>query len=179
MVMRRIALLAAPLLLASLGLTACGSSSSGGGTTSQPAVKVSGSFGTSPKVTIPHQKAGSALDVKTLIQGKGPVVASTDALVGNYAVYIWSGTTSKLAQSTFTSSPALFSGSLLPGLTTALKDKRVGSRVLAVIPPKYGYGSKGNSSSGVKGTDTLVFVIDVIKAYAADASATGKTVSSG
>lgn len=177
--MRRIALFAAPLLVASLGLTACGSSSSGGSSTSQPVVKVTGSFGTSPKVTIPHQKAGSALDVKTLIHGTGPEVASSDALVGNYAVYIWSGTTSKLAQSTFTSSPALFSGSLLPGLTTALKDKRVGDRVLAVIPPKDGYGTKGNSSSGVKGTDTLVFVIDVIKAYAADASATGKTVSSG
>jgi len=37
-----------------------------------------------------------------------------------------------------------------------------GSRVLLVVPPKDGYGSKGNVSAGIKGTDTLVFVVDVL-----------------
>jgi len=161
-----------------MALAGCGSSS-GGGASAAPVVSVTGSFGHAPTVKIPAQKAGSALDVKTVIQGHGPVMSGTDALIGNYAVYIWSGTTHKLAQSTFTSSPALFSGSLLPGLSTALKGKKVGSRVLAVIPPKDGYGSKGNPSGGVKATDTLVFVVDMIQTFAADASATGKTVSQG
>lgn len=174
--MRRIAVLLAPLLLASLGLTACGSSSPSAAKT---AVTVTGAFDKEPSVKIPAAKATSSLDVKTLIHGSGPTITSTDALVGNYVVYIWSGTTHKLAQSTYTSLPALFAGKLLPGLTTALKNQKIGSRVLAVIPPKDGYGTAGNSQGGVKGTDTLVFVIDLLKAYAANAAATGKAVSNG
>src|ERR1035438_9427153 len=99
---------------------------------------------------------------------------------GDYAVYIWSGKTHKLAQSTFqTKSPALFTGQLLPGLETALRGKKMGSRVLAVIPPKDGYGKAGNSQAGVKGTDTLVFVVDMITKFGAKAGASGTQVSGG
>ena len=175
--MRRFALFAAPVLFFSVALAGCGSSH--GGSSASPSVSVSGTFGKEPTVKIPSEKAGSSLDIKTLIQGNGPALTSTDALVGNYVVYIWSGTTHKLAQSTYTSGPALFRGKLLPGLSAALTGKKVGSRVLAVLPPKYGYGTSGNSQAGVKPTDTLVFVVDMIQAYAADAAATGKTVSMG
>ncbi len=177
--MRRIAVLLAPLLLATLAVAGCGSSSSSSSSDS-PAVTVTGHFGHQPQVKIPAQKAGSKLDVQTVIHGTGPALTGTDAVVGNYAVYIWSGTTHKLAQSTFTSgSPALFAGRLLPGLQTALKSQKIGSRVVAVIPPTEGYGKQGNPQGGVKPTDTLVFVIDLLKAYAADAAATGKSVSDG
>ena len=40
----------------------------------------------------------------------------------------------------------------------------VGSRVMLVIPPQDGYGSAGQASVGIKGTDTLVFVVDVLDA---------------
>ena len=175
--MRRIAvLLSAPLLaVAPLAVAACGSSGS-----STPTVTVSGSFGKSPTITIPNQSAGSNLTVKTLIKGSGPALSKSDAFVGNYAVYIWSGKTHKLAQSTFqTKTPQLFSGTLLPGLETALQGKTMGSRVLAVIPPKDGYGKTGNSSAGVSASDTLVFVIDMIKEFPNDAAATGSQVSNG
>jgi FKBP-type peptidyl-prolyl cis-trans isomerase len=175
--MRRIAvLLSAPLLaVAPLAVAACGSSGP-----SAPTVSVSGHFGSSPKITIPDQSASSNLTVKTLITGNGPVLNKTDAFVGNYAVYIWSGKTHKLAQSTFqTKTPQLFSGTLLPGLESALQGKKMGSRVLAVIPPKEGYGKTGNSSAGVSATDTLVFVIDMIKEFPNNAAATGSQVSNG
>jgi peptidylprolyl isomerase len=175
--MRRIAvLLSAPLLaVAPLALAACGSSGS-----STPTVSVSGHFGTNPKIAIPDQSASSNLTVKTLIQGSGPVLNKTDAFVGNYAVYIWSGKTHKLAQSTFqTKTPQLFSGTLLPGLETAVQGKKMGSRVLAVIPPKDGYGKTGNSQAGVSASDTLVFVIDMIKEFPNKAAATGSQLSNG
>jgi FKBP-type peptidyl-prolyl cis-trans isomerase len=175
--MRRIAvLLSAPLLaVAPLAVAACGSSGS-----STPTVSVSGQFGASPKITIPAQQAGSNLTVKTLIKGTGPVLNKSDAFVGNYAVYIWSGKTHKLAQSTFqTKTPQLFSGTLLPGLETALQGKTMGSRVLAVIPPKDGYGKTGNSSAGVTASDTLVFVIDMIKEFGNTQTAAGSHVSDG
>jgi FKBP-type peptidyl-prolyl cis-trans isomerase len=173
--MRRIAVLLAPLMLATLALTGCGGSSPSANST----VTVKGSFDKEPTVTIPAAKAPATLDVKTLYHGSGPTITTTDAIVGNYVVYIWSGTTHKLAQSTYTSLPALFAGRLLPGLQAALRNQKVGSRVLAVIPPKDGYGKQGNASGGVKPTDTLVFVIDLLKAYGAKATASGTQVSTG
>jgi peptidylprolyl isomerase len=40
----------------------------------------------------------------------------------------------------------------------------VGSRVLLVIPPSLGYGKAGSAQAGIKGTDTLVFVVDILSA---------------
>jgi peptidylprolyl isomerase len=177
--MRRITVLIAPLLLATLALAGCGGSSSSSSSASSAKVTVTGTFGQKPTVTIPDQKADGRLEVQTLIHGHGAALTSTDALLGNYTVYIWSGNTHKLAGSTYSSVPALFAGRLLPGLQTALKNQKIGSRVLAVIPPKDGYGSQGNPQGGVKPTDTLVFVIDLIKAYPSNASVSGKTVSAG
>ena len=62
---------------------------------------------------------------------------------------------------------------MLPGLESALIGKKIGSRVLAVIPPSQGYGTSGNSQLGITGSTTLVFVIDVLKSYADTAGATG------
>ncbi len=174
--MRRIAALLAVPPLAVLALAGCGSSTS----SSSPTVSVSGQFGTIPKVNIPKETAGKSLAVKTLVKGTGPALTKSDAFVGNYAVYIWNGKTSKLAESTFaTKSPALFSGQLLPGLETALQGRTMGSRVLAVIPPAQGYGKTGNSQAGVTAKDTLVFVVDMIKEFPNTASASGSKVSSG
>jgi FKBP-type peptidyl-prolyl cis-trans isomerase len=174
--MRRFTVLLSIPLLATVALAGCGSSSA----SNAAAVSVGGTFAKSASIKIPAQKAGTSLTVQTLIQGKGPTLGKTDAFVGDYAVYIWSGKTHKLAQSTFqTKTPALFAGQLLPGLETALRGKKMGSRVLAVIPPKDGYGKTGNSQAGVKGTDTLVFVVDMITKFGAKAGASGSQVSNG
>ena len=179
--MRRFAVLFTSMLLAAAAVAGCSGSTghSPSSSSANPKVTVTGAFGVVPKVTIPSQKAGTKLQVQKVIPGSGAAVPSTDALLGNYVAYIWSGTTHKLAQSTFDSVPALFGVHLLTGLTAALKDARVGERVLAVLPPKYGYGTQGNSSGGVAPNDTLVFVIDVIKAFPAKAAVTGKTISTG
>jgi FKBP-type peptidyl-prolyl cis-trans isomerase len=175
--MRRIAVMTVLPLLAIGVLAGCGGSSSSSG---NPAVTVSGAFDQNPSIKIPAQKAGSGLTVKTLIHGTGPVLGRTDSFDVNYAIYIWSGTAHRLAQSSFTAHrPTLFAGRLLPGLETALIGQKMGSRVLAVIPPKQGFGKSGNPQAGVKGSDTLVFVVDMLKDFKANASATGTTESSG
>jgi FKBP-type peptidyl-prolyl cis-trans isomerase len=185
---RASALVVIPLLavaavagFASSSSASTSSSLTSSSSTANQSVKVSGAFGVSPKVTFPKGKvAGSNLYIKTVIKGTGPKLTSADSLVGNFVLYDWRGKTARLLASTFSSGgPTLFSGKLLPGLSKALIGKPTRSRVLAVIPPKYGFGPGGNPSIGVKGTDTLVFVVDMLSAINNKASAVGKQVSNG
>ena len=53
---------------------------------------------------------------------------------------------------------------MISGWDTGLAGQTVGSRVMLVIPPKDGFGSTGSSQGGITGTDTLVFVVDIIDA---------------
>ena len=178
--MRRASALIAIPLLAAFAAVGCGSSSSTiSSAAANTSVTATGKFGAAPKVTIPPAKAGTNLVTKTLITGNGATVSSTDSFVGNYVAYIWSGTTHKLATSTYTATPSLFTGSLLTGLKSALTNVHVGSRVMAVIPPKDGFGSSGDSQLGIKATDTLVFVIDVVQKIGNTEGATGSQLSTG
>ena len=36
--------------------------------------------------------------------------------------------------------------------------------MILAIPPKDGYGDQGNRDAGIKGTDTLYFVVDILAA---------------
>ncbi len=186
--MRRFLALIAIPLLACVVLAGCGSSkssasssssSSSSSSTANSLVTATGSFGKAPAVNIPKAKAGGNLAIKTVIQGTGTTLTKSDALAANFVLYFWDGTSSALKASTFTSNPTVIGGSMLPGLESALIGQKVGSRVLAVIPPSQGYGTSGNSQLGITGTTTLVFVIDVLKAYADTAGATGTQVSNG
>ncbi|MCL2581933.1 MAG: FKBP-type peptidyl-prolyl cis-trans isomerase [Streptosporangiales bacterium] len=173
---RASALLAVPLIAAAAFVAGCSS------TPANPnaSVTASGKFGAAPKVTIPAQAAGKSLYSKDVIQGKGTALTSSDSFVGNYQAYDWSGKKHKLLMSTYTThTPSLFPSKLLPGLSSALKGAKEGSRVVAVIPPKEGFGPQGNPQLGVKGGDTLVFVLDVMKAVSNTASASGQHVSDG
>ncbi len=181
--MRRTAAALSFPLLAIMLLAGCGSSSSSTPPVSNAngSVAVSGTFGAAPAVQIPAAQASSKLAIKTVIKGTGPVLGQTDSFVGNYAVYIWRGKTHKLALSTFSNgSPQVLAANVgLTGLKQALTGQRMGSRVLAVLPPQDAYGSAGNSQIGVKPADTIVFVVDLIKAFSSTASASGKHVSNG
>ena len=179
--MRRIGLITIPLIAvaAVAGCSSSPSSSSPAGADAK--VAAAGSFGNSPSVTFPAAKSDGRLAVKTLIHGSGPAMTKADSFVGNYVAYVWSGSGHKLAQDTFkTKTPQLFAGkALLPGLEKGLIGQKMGSRVLIVIPPADGYGKSGNPQAGVKGTDTLVFVVDMLKEFSDSAGASGAKVSTG
>src|SRR5580698_5795942 len=188
--MRRLLAITIIPLLACLVIAGCGSSkpsassssSSSAGANNAAAnssVTVAGAFGTTPVVKIPKLNANNKLTVKTVIPGTGTTVTKSDAMAANFVLYFWNGTSNTLKANTFTQNPTVIGGTMLPGLETALIGQKVGSRVLAVIPPADGYGTSGNSQLGITGSTTLVFVIDVIKSYADTASATGSQVSNG
>ena len=188
--MRRLLAITVIPLLACLVIAGCGSSKPSASSSSSSSaaanssnanasVTVAGAFGATPVVKIPKQNANNKLTVKTVIPGTGTTVTKADAMAANFVLYFWSGTSNTLKANTFTQNPTVIGGTMLPGLETALIGQKVGSRVLAVIPPAEGYGTSGNSQLGITGSTTLVFVIDVIKSYADTASAFGSQESAG
>jgi peptidylprolyl isomerase len=180
--MRRVAVaLLAPLAVTGVLLAGCGSSTSTSTVTNaNTAVKITGTVNKAPAVTIPTTKPGSELVTKTLVKGTGPVLSTADSYLANFAVYIWRGKTHKLLYSSYTSAPEVLPVTMgLTGLQKALSGQHVGSRVLAVLPPKFGYGTTGNSQLGVKPGDTLVWVVDVLQQFLPNASATGKHITDG
>src|SRR5215469_14451571 len=179
--MRRLtAALLAPVAV-TVVLAGCSSSSpASSSTSSNAAVHVTGPAGASPTVTIPAKPASKDLVTKTLVKGTGPKLAADDSYLANFAVYIWHGKTNKLLISSYKATPEVLPVTMgLSGLQSALSGQRVGSRVLAVLPPKFTYGTQGNSQIGVTATDTLVWVIDLIKAFPPNASATGQHITDG
>ncbi|MUN38566.1 FKBP-type peptidyl-prolyl cis-trans isomerase [Actinomadura litoris] len=120
--------------------------------------------GKAPKVTMPKEDAPSKLQVKTLVQGTGPALAKGDEAIVNYQGQLWDG--GKVFDSSFTNGqPAKFpigTGGTVPGFDKGLTGAKVGSRLMLVLPPEEGYGKKGNTQAGIKGTDTLVFIVDIL-----------------
>ena len=139
--------------------------SHGGG----PLPAVGSAKGTAPPVTIPKTSAPVALTVRTLIKGSGPKVGKGQLIVVQYVGMIWA--TKKLFDSSWRNgAPLGFTvgatpSQVIPGWDKGLVGQTIGSRVLLVIPPADGYGKTGNTGAGIKGTDTLVFVVDILGAY--------------
>ena len=178
--MRRIAPALLVPVAACIALAGCGSSSPGSSASANAAVKVTGTFGKSANVSIPAEKPSTKLAISTPIKGTGAALSSGDSALAELALYKWSGTKHTLLDSTYASGPQMIPAQMgLPGLTTALKSAHLGSRIVAVLPPKYGYGTQGNSQLQVTGKDTLVWVIDLLQEFSATQSATGNQVSTG
>jgi len=130
--------------------------------------KVSAHAGSAPTVTIPAVSPPSGLVTKTLIRGTGPKVAKGQYVITQYTGYIWR--TKKVFDSSWTDgSPFGFvmdanPEQVISGWDTGLAGQTVGSRIMIVVPPKDGYGTSGQSQAGITGTDTLVYVVDIIDA---------------
>jgi peptidylprolyl isomerase len=155
-------------MVATLPTAASGSHLSNGGgglpTVTDPAP------GTAPAVSMPSGKPPASLVAKTLIKGTGPAVTSGEEVYVQYVGALWRN--GKVFDASWSRhQPLNFTigapNSVIEGWTKGLTGQTVGSRVLLVIPPADGYGSAGQPQAGIKGTDTLVFVVDVLAALPA------------
>ena len=121
-----------------------------------------------PTITIPSGVAApTSLVVQPLIKGTGPVVTAGQTISVHYTGVIYDGG-KQFDSSWDRGQPADFvigKGQVIPGWDEGLVGQTVGSQVLLVVPPDKGYGAQGQSSAGIKGTDTLVFVVDILDAY--------------
>jgi peptidylprolyl isomerase len=106
-----------------------------------------------------------ALQEATLIKGDGPEVTSGQNLMVNYLGQVYGS--DKPFDESFSKEPfqtGIGIGAVVKGWDEGLVGQTVGSRVLLAIPPKLGYGEAGNEGAGIKGTDTLYFVVDILAA---------------
>jgi len=170
MVSMRAFLVAMSVLLGGLAVTAC---STGGGDGSTPTV--TGRFGADPVIAIPNGSPGGNLVVNTLIQGNGPVVRPDDYVLMNVEGKVWAGNRLVVDSYTDRQPQGLPLATAMPAWRR-LAGQRVGSRVLMVVPPKDGYGSAGNPQANIMGSDTLVFVFDVVNTLAKNTAANGAAV---
>ena len=111
-------------------------------------------------------KPSGKLQVTTLIDGKGPKVKSGQTLIVHYVGQVF-GAGEPFDSSYSRNEPATFPigvGQVVQGWDEALVGQKVGSRVIVQIPPKLGYGEGGNEGAGIKGTDTIVFAVDILGA---------------
>jgi peptidylprolyl isomerase len=119
-----------------------------------------------PTVTVPKTAAPTETKDATLIEGKGATVQKGQTISAQYHGVLWRD--GSVFDSSWKRGAAadfpIGVGAVIPGWDKALVGKKVGSRVLLVVPPKDGYGSAG-SGDKIKGTDTLVFVVDILDAY--------------
>ncbi len=118
-----------------------------------------------PTLATPTGTAPTTLQTEVLIKGNGPAITSGQTVTMQYTGIIWA--TGKEFDSSWGSDPVDFpigTGQVIPGFDEGLIGQTVGSRVVLVIPPDKGYGTSGNSQAGISGTDTLVFVVDILAA---------------
>ncbi|MBW5422614.1 FKBP-type peptidyl-prolyl cis-trans isomerase [Streptomyces sp. BG9H] len=144
-----------------------------------PEITKGDKFGQKPTVAKGPGKASSDLAVKTLIEGKGKEVVKGDYLQADYLGQIWA--TAKVFDNSYDrGNPTVFPigvGRVIPGWDQALVGKKLGSRVELAIPPKMGYGEEGNKQAGIKGSDTLVFVVDLVESFNGKSSVKGKEIA--
>ncbi len=183
-VLRRLRNLLAVGVIAVL-VTGCGSSDPSG-STSTPAggnattglPSVTGAFGKEATIALPGPDP-SGYSATVLTTGTGAKVLKGDLLVAQYLGETWRDG-KVFDQSYGRGQPVQFAigvGKVIPGWDEKLVGQTIGSRVLLVLPPAKGYGAAGNAQAGILGTDTLVFVVDIVGAFGAKSSANGTPVA--
>ncbi|MGW3796336.1 FKBP-type peptidyl-prolyl cis-trans isomerase [Dermacoccus nishinomiyaensis] len=131
-----------------------------------PKVTVPTGKGKEAKLTFPAgKKAPSELTCSVLKQGDGAVVKAGQSISATYTGQVWNGkvfdSTEKHKDGGKPTDFVIGKGQVITGWDRALVGQKVGSRVLIVVPPSDGYGAQGNAQAGIKGTDTLTFVVDI------------------
>ncbi len=119
-----------------------------------------------PTIKVPATAAPTQLVAQNLITGGGATVAAGQTVTVQYTGVIWGS--GKQFDSSWDRGAsvdfAIGSGNVIAGWDEGLVGKTVGSQVVLVVPPDKGYGTSGNESAGITGTDTLVFVVDILDA---------------
>ncbi|MBK5250950.1 MAG: FKBP-type peptidyl-prolyl cis-trans isomerase [Actinomycetales bacterium] len=125
----------------------------------------SGSFGDKPELSVPDHDAPAELQVEVISPGDGAVVEAGQTIDVNYLGQTWGG---HVFDNSYDRGESIAFpigvGAVIAGWDSGLVGQAIGSRVLLSIPPHDGYGPAGAPRAGIKGDDTLVFVVDILDA---------------
>lgn len=120
-----------------------------------------------PTITIPDRDPSSTLVVQPLVKGTGAVVTAGQTVTVHYTGVVYAS--NKQFDSSWDGGTpvdfAIGAGQVIAGWDEGLVGQTVGSQLLLVIPPDKGYGEAGQPDAGISGTDTLVFVVDILGAF--------------
>jgi peptidylprolyl isomerase len=139
--------------------------SDGGGTlpTVTPAAGA-GNF----SVDWPDEAPPARLERKVLVSGSGPPVTAGELVVVQYIGLDWQNADTFYSSWSRRMPVAFRAGASSPGAIAGLSDgvlgAKVGSRVLLVVPPADGFAVR-RPPSGVRRTDTLIVVVDVLGVF--------------
>lgn len=122
-----------------------------------------GSFGEKPSLTFPDAQPSAELEVQVLSRGDGALVEAGDDIEVHYLGQSWGG---KVFDNSYDRGSSISFpigvGAVIGGWDEGLVGQQVGSRVLLSIPSHLGYGDRGVPQAGIRGGDTLVFVVDIV-----------------
>jgi peptidylprolyl isomerase len=179
-VRRALAWTVAPLLLAAAACSSDSSSSSDASSSSTdspaPSTSTPAATGTvhdidvtlngaaPPTVTIPDGFTVGSTQARVLAPASGPQVNEGDTIVAEYVAY--DATTDRLFDTTFGASgtPHVFTVStekLLKGMVTGIVGVNQGATIALAIPPEDAFGTAGEQTAGIGGSDTIFFVMRV------------------
>ncbi len=118
-----------------------------------------------PGIPKPSGEPGDKLVVEDLVVGEGAAAKSGDALTVRYVGVSYS--TGKEFDASWKTEENMFpftlgQGAVIPGWDQGIVGMKPGGRRELVIPAELGYGEEG-SPPNIKGGETLVFVVDLLK----------------
>jgi peptidylprolyl isomerase len=116
-----------------------------------------------PTLTIPEGVTPpTSTSTEVLKRGDGPTVTDASTVSVHYTGVNW--TTGEPFDSSWESgTPASFDvQGVVAGFRDGLVGQTAGSQVVIIVPPDQGYGEAGNPDAGIGGTDTIVFVVDIL-----------------
>jgi len=130
-------------------------------------IQVSGDLGKVPTVNFATPISSSNIESRVVTEGNGPKIVG-DQLVDLEYLGVNGGTGKTFQSSKFDgtdfATQFLKSGQK-PDFCGALSGVRQGSRVALLFPAKLAHGGQGIPDLGVKASDSVVFVFDVLKVF--------------
>ena len=144
-------------------------------------VSATGDFGTAPDVNFPTPLKSATTQRSEIIAGSGDKLVAGQLISAEINIY--NGTNGNvIAQGAYDDANVplfLLNGADITGITDGLLCARVGERVVIVVAPDDGFAGADTQPAGIAATDTLVVVVDVVKAFLPRADGVDQTVANG
>lgn len=115
-----------------------------------------------PVISVPVTDPPRGLVAAPIVLGQGLTVREGSDVTIRYRSVLWRNGLTAHENWSRARPETIALAELLPGVARSLVGQPVGSRILVVVPPEFGFGPDGDVTSSVTGTDTLVFSVDIL-----------------